>query len=255
MNLQDARERIQSADKIAVLTGSGVSAASGIATFRGQGGLWRNFRAQDLATPQAYARDPQIVWEWYAMRFHKVMSAEPNPAHDLLVRLETQTPTFTLVTQNVDGLHERAGSENVRELHGNLTKSCCERCGNLDALPLDFPIPPRCSSCGSRARPNVVWFGETLPAEPFQSAISAFERAEVALVDRHLSCRRARRKFGASGGAKRRVRYRSQPGGDAAEPSGAPVRQGGRGDGADAATRGPLNERPSLTTLIILLAR
>ena len=110
------------------------------------------------------------------------LSQEPNPAHDLLSRLEAQTPEFTLVTQNVDGLHERAGSKNIQELHGNLTKSRCERCGNLDALPLDFPIPPHCSLCGARARPSVVWFGETLPAAPFQSAVDAFERADVALI-------------------------------------------------------------------------
>ena len=182
MNLQEARERILGASSIAVLTGAGVSAASGIATFRGADGLWRNLRAQDLATPHAYARDPQLVWEWYAARFHKVMGAEPNEAHALLASLEMQTPHFTLVTQNVDGLHERAGSQNIRELHGNLTKSRCEGCGNLDALPLGFLIPPHCSRCGSRARPNVVWFGETLPAAPFQDAVGAFEDADVALI-------------------------------------------------------------------------
>ena len=177
-----ARERILLADSIAVLTGAGISAASGVATFRDKGGLWRNYRAQDLATPQAYARDPGLVWEWYAMRFHKVMSAEPNQAHHLLAALETRTRDFTLVTQNVDGLHERARSENVQELHGNLTKSRCERCGHLDALALNFPLPPHCSKCGARARPNVVWFGETLPAAPFQRAIDAFQDAEVALI-------------------------------------------------------------------------
>ena len=179
---EEAREKLLSAERIAVLTGAGVSAASGIATFRGAEGLWRSYRAQDLATPQAYARDPQLVWEWYAMRFRKVMRAQPNKAHEVLAELETQTPHFTLVTQNVDGLHERAGSVNIQKLHGNLTKSRCERCGNLDALPLDFPIPPRCSVCGSRARPNVVWFGETLPSEPLEKAIDAFEKADVALI-------------------------------------------------------------------------
>ena len=182
MTPRDARERIRNAEHIAVLTGAGVSAASGIATFRGEDGLWRTYRAQDLATPRAYARDSLLVWEWYAMRFHKVMNAEPNPAHDLLVGLEARTADFTLVTQNVDGLHERAGSRNVQELHGNLTKSRCERCGNLDALPQGFSVPPHCSLCGSRARPNVVWFGETLPAAPFQRAVDAFEHADVALI-------------------------------------------------------------------------
>ena len=178
----EARQRLLEADNIAVLTGAGISAASGIATFRDKGGLWRNYRAQDLATPQAYARDPQLVWEWYAMRFHRVSGAEPNQAHVLLASLEAKTADFTLVTQNVDGLHERAGSENVQELHGNLTKSRCERCGYLDALAENFPLPPHCSKCSARARPNVVWFGETLPAAPFQRAIDAFQSAEVALI-------------------------------------------------------------------------
>lgn len=179
---EEAREALLTAESIAVLTGAGVSAASGVPTFRGAEGLWKNLRAQDLATPQAYARDPQLVWEWYAMRFHKVMRAQPNKAHNFLAKLETKTPHFTLVTQNVDGLHGRAGSRNIQELHGNLTKSRCERCGNLDALPLDFPLPPRCSVCGSRARPNVVWFGEMLPSGPFEQAIGAFEKADVALI-------------------------------------------------------------------------
>ena len=178
----EARDKLLSAERVATLTGAGVSAASGVPTFRGASGLWRNLRAQDLATPQAYARDPHLVWEWYATRFRKVMQAQPNQAHSFLAKLEAQTPNFTLVTQNVDGLHERAGSMNVQELHGNLTKSRCERCGNLDALSLDFPVPPHCSVCSSRARPNVVWFGETLPSEPFQRALDAFERSEVALI-------------------------------------------------------------------------
>ena len=180
--MRKAGKNLLAADRIAVLTGAGVSAASGIATFRGAEGLWRTYRAQDLATPQAYARDPQLVWEWYAMRFSKVMSAKPNKAHDLLAELEVETPTFTLVTQNVDGLHERAGSINIGELHGNLTKSRCERCGNLDTLTVNFSIPPHCSVCGSRSRPNVVWFGETLPSETFQKAVDAFETAQVALI-------------------------------------------------------------------------
>ena len=180
--LEEARARLGEAARVAVLTGSGVSAASGIPTFRGAGGLWRRYRAEDLATPQAYARDPNLVWEWYKMRFGTVAAAEPNEAHRALAELERKVPDFTLVTQNVDGLHERAGSEQVLELHGNLTKSRCERCRRVDGLRADFHIPPRCSLCGARARPNVVWFGEALPQEAFAAAVGAFAGAEVALV-------------------------------------------------------------------------
>ena len=167
---------------MAVLTGSGVSAASGIPTFRGAGGLWRRYRAEELATPQAYARDPDLVWEWYKMRFMTVTAAEPNEAHRRLAGLEAKTSDFILVTQNVDGLHERAGSRRVLELHGNLTQSRCEVCGRVAGLEADFTVPPHCSVCGARARPNVVWFGEALPQETLEEAVGAFAGAEVALV-------------------------------------------------------------------------
>lgn len=173
---------LRSAQRVAVLTGAGVSAASGLATFRGAGGLWRGYRAEDLATPQAYARDPLLVWGWYAMRFQQAAAAAPNDAHLRLAALEAATPDFTLVTQNVDGLHARAGSKRPLELHGNLTQSRCEACGHLDALSPGFSAPPRCSRCGGRARPNVVWFGERLPEAALEEAAEAFLRAEVALV-------------------------------------------------------------------------
>ncbi|ADI15925.1 SIR2 family NAD-dependent protein deacylase [Truepera radiovictrix] len=176
------RARLARARRVAALTGAGVSAASGLPTFRGALGFWREHRAEDLATPQAYARDPLLVWEWYAARFHAAAAAAPNGAHLHLARLEAQLPDFTLVTQNVDGLHARSGSRRVLELHGNLTKSRCERCGHLDALAPGFALPPCCSRCGSRARPNVVWFGEHLPERAFEAAAAAFSRAEVALV-------------------------------------------------------------------------
>ncbi|MDZ7703498.1 MAG: NAD-dependent deacylase [Trueperaceae bacterium] len=178
----DARRALLGASRIAVLTGAGVSAASGVPTFRGPDGLWRNHRAQDLATPSAYRRDPLLVWEWYQTRFNAVAAATPNAAHVALAELETRTEDFTLVTQNVDGLHERAGSDNLYELHGNLTKSRCEACGYVEGLEPDFPLPPHCSRCGARARPHVVWFGEMLPQDAFQAGIDAFGRAEVALI-------------------------------------------------------------------------
>lgn len=171
----------RASERIAVLTGAGVSAESGIPTFRGDKGLWRTYRPEDLATPQAYARDPKLVWEWYAMRFEMVSRARPNQAHTLLAELEN-TKDLTLVTQNVDGLHERAGSVNILELHGNLTRSRCERCRHFDPLKPNFEIPPHCSKCGERVRPNVVWFGETLPQAMFQNAIYAFAEADLALI-------------------------------------------------------------------------
>jgi NAD-dependent deacetylase len=174
-------ELLHKAKTVAVLTGAGISAESGIPTFRGQDGLWKNHRAEDLATPQAYAKNPLLVWEWYKLRFDIVMKAEPNAAHHALVKLAEQK-NLTLVTQNVDGLHERAGSQNVLELHGNITRGRCERCGDLEPLQIGFDIPPRCKTCGSRCRPNVVWFGETLPQAVFQKAYEAFASSDVALI-------------------------------------------------------------------------
>jgi len=180
------REALTGAERVAVLTGAGVSAASGLATFRGAGGLWRNLRAEDLTTPDAYARDPDLVWAWYYQRFERAATATPNRAHRLLANLEARihrgTGHFTLVTQNVDGLHRRAGSESVVELHGNLTLGRCERCGTLEPLVLKMPLPPVCPACRGRMRPNVVWFGERLPEGALSEAHAAFGRAEVALV-------------------------------------------------------------------------
>ena len=176
-----AAERLALARRVAVLTGAGVSAASGVPTFRGSSGLWRNRRAEDLATPQAYARDPELVWEWYAARLALVRAAEPNAAHRALAALQSRTE-LSLATQNVDDLHERAGSRGVLELHGNLGYSRCEVCGGLERLEVGFALPPRCSRCGGRARPNVVWFGEPLPPGVLGAAVDAFETCEVALV-------------------------------------------------------------------------
>jgi NAD-dependent deacetylase len=174
-------EQLRQANSISVMTGAGISAESGIPTFRGVDGLWKNYRAEDLATPEAYAKNPLLVWEWYKMRFETVMKAEPNAAHHALVKLAKEKE-LTLVTQNVDGLHERSGSQNVLELHGNITKSRCERCEFLGTLQEGFEIPPLCTRCGSRMRPNVVWFGETLPQTVFQNAARAFASCEVALI-------------------------------------------------------------------------
>lgn len=168
---------------VVVLTGAGVSAESGVPTFRGDGGLWRTFRAEDLATPAAFARDPRLVWEWYDWRRRIVAACEPNAAHRTLAQMERALPGFTLVTQNVDGLHERAGSRNVLRLHGSLWSLRCTRDGRR-VLNYDVPlaeIPPHCA-CGALLRPDVVWFGETLPGDVIEAAWRAAEQADVMLV-------------------------------------------------------------------------
>lgn len=170
---------------VVVLTGAGISAESGVPTFRGPGGLWRNYRPEDLATPEAFARDPKTVWEWYAWRREKVAACRPNAAHRTLVEIEERIGqgAFTLVTQNVDGLHEAAGSRNVLRLHGSLWSLRCTREGtrfeNRGALG---ELPPRCASCGALLRPDVVWFGETLDVDTLQDAQLACQRARTMIV-------------------------------------------------------------------------
>ena len=164
-----------------MLTGSGVSAESGVPTFRdAQTGLWARYEPQDLATPEAFERDPGLVWEWYEWRRGLVREAEPNPGHLALVELERRVPSFTLVTQNVDGLHQRAGSENVLELHGNIMRSKCSVEG-LEAEPRagDESAPPLCPGCGAFLRPDVVWFGEALPGDAFAAASTAARTCDV----------------------------------------------------------------------------
>jgi NAD-dependent deacetylase len=154
------------------LTGAGVSAESGVPTFRdAQTGLWANFKPEELATPQAFRRNPKLVWEWYAWRREKVQAVEPNAGHHALAQLERLVPEFTLITQNVDGLHQRADSENVIELHGNITRVKCFREGTIVGdWRTDGEVPPRCPRCGDYLRPDVVWFNESLPEGAFESA-------------------------------------------------------------------------------------
>jgi NAD-dependent deacetylase len=168
---------------VSVLTGAGISAESGVPTFRGPDGLWKTFRAEDLATPEAFARDPKLSWEWYDWRRQKLAPCLPNAGHEALVRLEQNVEEFTLVTQNVDGLHRRAGSRNVEELHGNIWRLRCTSCPHRsDDFRVPLPeIPPRCA-CGSLLRPDVVWFGEILPQEPFNRSVQAMSRTEMLLV-------------------------------------------------------------------------
>jgi NAD-dependent deacetylase len=168
---------------VTVLTGAGVSAESGVPTFRGADGLWRQYRAEDLATPEAFRRDPGLVWEWYDWRRQLIVRCQPNPAHHALADLEGRCPEFLLITQNVDGLHPRAGSRRIVELHGNLWRvRCLQDETTTENFEVPLPsLPPRCG-CGGLLRPDVVWFGEALPAEALRQAFQAAESCDVFLV-------------------------------------------------------------------------
>ena len=176
--------RLRQARRVAVLTGAGISAESGVPTFRqAQTGLWARYDPQQLATPQAFRRQPQLVWDWYAWRRGLVAGVEPNPGHFALAELERRVPQFTLITQNVDSLHQRAGSRAVLELHGNIARTTCSREGRVvEAWPESDERPPRCPHCGAFLRPDVVWFGEALPAEVLEAAIAATRTADVFLT-------------------------------------------------------------------------
>lgn len=169
------------ADRIAVLTGAGVSQESGLRTFRdAQVGLWAQYRPEDLASPEAFARDPKLVWDWYAWRREAVKGVRPNPGHYALVEMESKVSGFTLITQNVDGLHRFAGSRNVLELHGNIQKVRCADCGiYAETWGDDTESVPRCGSCGGLLRPDVVWFGESLPRAELESAVLAARASQV----------------------------------------------------------------------------
>lgn len=181
--LNQAVEQLRAAHHVAVLTGAGTSAESGIPTFReAQTGLWARFRPEDLATPEAFARQPDVVWNWYAWRRELVQRSQPNPGHHALVRLARRVARLTLITQKVDGLHQRAGSEAVIELHGNILRIVCSVCGCPAATWTADAAPPRCSECGGYLRPDVVWFGEALPRAALDAAVSAMHSADVLLV-------------------------------------------------------------------------
>jgi NAD-dependent deacetylase len=175
LQLQLLAERIKKARRVTAITGAGVSAASGVPTFRGQGGLWRTYRAEDLATPDAFTRDPKLVWEWYDWRRSLIAGCNPNAAHHVLAGWSTRE-RFTLITQNVDGLHECAGARVLR-MHGSIWElRCTDACGAPPwedrRTPL-LPLPPRCANCGALARPAVVWFGEALDSDVLRRAVAA----------------------------------------------------------------------------------
>src|SRR5438477_3527073 len=172
---------LRAAKRVAVLTGAGISAESGVPTFRdAQTGLWAKYSPEELATPQAFRRDPRLVWEWYTWRREQLSSVKSNPGHVALAGLEQLIPEFTLITQNVDGLHQQAGSKRVLELHGNIRRSkCFEEDRLVEGWEDSKEVPPRCSRCGGLVRPDVVWFGEALPAEIFAEAERASANCDV----------------------------------------------------------------------------
>lgn len=184
MTMEEILNRIKVAKQISVLSGAGISAESGIPTFRGTGGLWRNFRAEELATPEAFRRDPVLVWEWYEMRRQICQKAEPNPGHIAIAELENRIPEFQLFTQNVDGLHRKAGSQKITELHGNIFTGRCTKCGHREEN-LDTPLPklpPECPICGSNMRPHILWFGETYDQKMLTESIDFLKRSDLILI-------------------------------------------------------------------------
>jgi len=170
--------------RVAVLTGAGISAESGIPTFRGEEGLWKTYRAEELATLSAFIRDPRLVWEWYDWRRGIIGSKDFNPGHKVLASWEKLFPTFHVITQNIDGLHQKAGSFNILELHGNIWKLRCIEEGTIaeDHSSHLGEIPPHCPNCNALLRPHVVWFGESLDASILQSAFALSSSCEVMFV-------------------------------------------------------------------------
>ena len=172
---------LTSATRVVVLTGAGVSQESGLRTFRdAQTGLWAKHKPEDLASPEAFARDPKLVWDWYAWRREAIKGVRPNPGHYALVEMEKRIPQFTLITQNVDGLHRFAGSQNVLELHGNIQKVRCSTCRTFtEEWGDDTDTVPTCSVCGGLLRPDVVWFGESLPRAELEAVVTASRTAQI----------------------------------------------------------------------------
>lgn len=180
--IERAAALVASSTRIAVLTGAGISKESGIATFRdAQEGLWATFDPEALASREGFRRDPTLVWQWYAWRAQRIASVEPNPGHFALAALGRLRPT-TIITQNVDGLHQRAGSEGVLELHGSITRVKCFARGHPMEATWELDAPPPCPRCGSPGRPDVVWFGESLPGDVLDAAYGAIFAADLMLV-------------------------------------------------------------------------
>ena len=178
---RDLLSLLRGVTKLAALTGAGVSQESGLRTFRdAQTGLWAQYKPEELASPQAFARDPKLIWDWYAWRREALKGVRPNSGHYALVEMEKRVPSFTLITQNVDGLHRMAGNQNVLELHGNIQRVRCADCYTVaEAWEEDTDIVPHCQVCGGLLRPDVVWFGEALPHDQLEAAVEAARSCEV----------------------------------------------------------------------------
>jgi len=177
---QDVIQKIAGAQRIAVLTGAGISAESGVPTFRGKGGIWNNLKPEELASMDAFLQNPEIVWQWYEHRRKIIGEVKPNAAHLTLAAMEKSNAFVGIATQNVDGLHHRAGSSNVHELHGNILRNRCNACGKL-FNDVDISAAhklPTCE-CGGRIRPDVVWFGEMLPQDVLEKAFDDARNADV----------------------------------------------------------------------------
>ena len=173
-------DRIRTAHRVSFFTGAGISADSGVATFRAKDGLWTKFKPEELANVNAFLANPQMVWEWYQARREVILGARPNAAHDAIAALESLVPAVTVITQNIDGLHTAAGSSEVIELHGNIRKNYCQECGTRydDEEILTHAEVMRCS-CGGLIRPDVVWFGELLPVEAVELAERRAKESDV----------------------------------------------------------------------------
>ncbi len=173
-------KRLKVAYTVGVLTGAGISAASGVPTFRGKDGLWNKYRPEELANFEAFQKNPKLVWEWYQWRRELIQNVQPNLGHYALVDMERIFPEFVVITQNVDNLHQRAGSKYVIELHGNIFRSKCSRCGKPYSGEIDIKKGiPVCPECGGLIRPDVVWFGEMLPEENLRKAQEFAMASEV----------------------------------------------------------------------------
>ncbi len=175
-------DRLENSKKIVFVTGAGISQESGIPTFRGTNGLWRKYDPMQLATIDAFYENPKLVWEWYEDRRKNILQAKPNPGHSAIAELE-KFKEVTILTQNIDGLHQRSGSTRVLELHGSIIRIKCTVCDFQDNIPSSFDkLPPKCSSCNNILRPDVVWFGEPLPQDVWNQAISEANSCDVMII-------------------------------------------------------------------------
>lgn len=173
--------RLRESERVAILTGAGVSQESGLRTFRdAQTGLWAQYKPNELASPEAFARDPKLIWDWYAWRREAIKGVRPNAGHYALAEMAQHIPVFTLMTQNVDGLHVMAGNPRVLELHGNIQRVRCAQCGRFaDLWDEESEAVPRCEVCGGLLRPDVVWFGEALPRAALEAAVEAARSCQI----------------------------------------------------------------------------